>query len=127
MMGMIYCIALISIIILAAGCGSKGATTKAEGIVDSLVKGDYAAVTSSFDATMKSSMSEAQLGQTWTALTTQAGAFKSKTGTRTEKEQGMDIVYVTCQFERANLDIKLVFDNSNQISGMWIVPTLPGK
>lgn len=124
--GIVCCLALMSIIALA-GCGSKSSIARAESVVDSLTKGDYTSVTNNFDANMKSAMSPATLGQVWNALTTQVGAFKSRTGSRTEKAQGQETVYVTCQFEKATLDVKLVFDGSNQISGMWIVPSQPVK
>jgi len=124
---MTCCLVAMITIALTAGCGSKGVVGKAEGMVDSMSKGDYAAVTSSFDATMTSAMSTARLGQVWSALTAQVGAFKTRTGSRTEKSQGYEIVYVTCQFEKANLDVKLVFNSSGQVSGMWFVPAQSAK
>ena len=110
-------------VLLAASCAKPSATQLAEGMVDSMAKGDFASATKDFDATMKAAMSAERLGQTWSQLTAQAGAFKSRTGSREAQEAGFQCVYVTCQFEKASLDIKVVIGGSGQVSGLWIVPT----
>jgi hypothetical protein len=110
-------------VLLAAGCGKPSATQVAEGMVDSMAKGDFATATKDFDATMKAAMSAEKLGQTWSQVTAQAGAFKSRTGSREAQEAGFQCVYVTCQFEKASLDIKVVVGRNGQVSGLWIVPT----
>jgi len=114
-------------VLLAAGCAKPSATQVAEGMVDSMAKGDFAAATKDFDATMKAAMSAERLGQTWSQLTAQAGAFKSRTGSRVAQEAGFQCIYVTCQFEKASLDIKVVIDGSGQVSGLWFVPTQSAK
>jgi hypothetical protein len=111
--------------LMAASCGKQSVSTTAEGLVDSMAKGDFTAATAEFDSAMKTSMSPQLLGQTWSQLATQVGAFKARTGTREAEEQGFKTVYVTCQFERATLDAKVVFDGSGQVSGLWLVPTQP--
>ena len=123
-MGRIILITVMCVaVLLAAGCGKPSATQLAEGMVDSMAKGDFASATKAFDATMKAAMSAEGLGQTWSQLTAQAGAFKSRTGSREAQEAGYQMVYVTCQFEKASLDIKVVIGGSGQVSGLWIVPT----
>ena len=125
-MGRIILIAITCVaVLLAAGCGKSkpSATQQANGMVDSMAKGDFASATKDFDATMNAAMSAEKLGQTWSQLTTQAGAFKSRTKTREAQEAGFQSVYVTCQFEKANLDIKVVINGSGQVSGLFIVPT----
>jgi hypothetical protein len=52
----------------------------------------------------------------------------STTDTRKEvddaapKQQGFETVCVTCEFERAVLDAKLVFNTDGRIQGLWFVP-----
>lgn len=121
----VVCIGLLGVVL--ASCGSKGVSSKAESVVDSLAKGDYTAATKDFDSTMQTAMPSSQLGQVWSGLTTQAGAFKQRTATREADESGAKTVYVTCQFERMTLDAKFVFNSSSQISGMWLVPSTGGK
>lgn len=76
-----------------------------------------------FDKTMSSSMTAKQLGQTWKALELQVGAFKKPVGIRAEKIQGYDAVFVKCEFEKALLDVKLVFDETKKIAGFFVVPS----
>jgi len=111
-------------VLLAAGCGKPSATQLAEGMVDSMAKGDFASATKDFDATVKAAMSAERLGQTWSQLTAQFGAFKSRTGSReVQVVAGFQTVYVTCQFEKASLDIVLSIGGSGQVGGLQIIPT----
>ena len=96
------------LVVCLCSCGRNQAAAKpndpavlAKGLVDSLSKQDFASVVNGFDATMKAGLDEAKLKATWDGLVDQAGAFKKQTGVRVAKEQGLDVVYVTCVFERA--------------------------
>jgi len=117
------CVAMLTL----ASCGKPSATQVAEGMVDSMAKGDFASATRDFDATMAAAMSSEKLGQTWAQLTAQAGAFKSRTGSREAQEASFQMVYVTCQFEKTSLDIRVVIGASGQVGGLWFVPTQPAK
>ncbi|MGZ5515257.1 MAG: alpha/beta fold hydrolase, partial [Candidatus Aminicenantales bacterium] len=55
----------------------------------------------------------------------QLGAFKKQAGARREELQGYDIVLVTCEFEKATLDARVVFDKTGKIAGLGFVPTAP--
>ena len=110
-------------VLLAAGCAKPSATQLAEGMVDSMAKGDFASATKDFDATMQAALSAEQLGQSWAQVTAQIGAFKSRTGSREAQEAGFQTVHVTCQFEKANWDIKVTFDKDGKIGGLLGSPT----
>jgi hypothetical protein len=92
-------------------------------IVELLVKEDFAKVTEGFDETMKTALPAEKLGEVWKATIEQAGAFKKQLGSRQEKELEYDVTFVTCEFEKGNLDVKLVYNDKKQIAGMFIVPT----
>lgn len=94
----------------------------AETFVDLLAKDDFAGAVAQFDPTMKHAMPEAKMREAWRSLAKQAGSFRKAIGTRTMQQVGFDIVFVTCEFERAILDIKVVFNRENKISGLWFVP-----
>ena len=106
-------------VLLAAGCGKPSATQLAEGMVDSMAKGDFAAATKDFNATMNAAMSAERLGQTWSQVTALAGAFKSRTESREAQECGFQTVHVICRFEKSPIDIKVVFDKDGKIGGLW--------
>ncbi len=119
---------LVGLLFLAASGWSdqtgqpSAAVSIAEKFVDRLAKEDFAGAVAPFDATMKHAMPEAKMRETWQTLAKQAGPFKQQLGTRTMQQVGFDIVFVTCEFERAILDIKVVFNSENQINGLWFVP-----
>ena len=91
--------------------------------VDLLVREDYAGAVARFDATMKTVMPQAVLQENWQTLLKQVGPFQKQLGTRLEDQAGYKIVFVTCQFERAVLDLKVVFDSQKQVAGLFYVPS----
>jgi hypothetical protein len=91
--------------------------------VSLLAKEDFATAEDSFDPTMKSALPEAKLREVWQTLLADAGAFKQSVRARTQKVQGYDVVFVTCQFERKQLDMKVVYDSQGRVSGLFYVPT----
>ena len=109
-------------VMLAAGCGKPSATQVAEGMVDSMAKGDFASATKHFDAACKAALPAEGLGPVWSQFTAQAGAFKSRTGSREAQEAGYQMVYVTCRFEKTTMDIKVVFDKDGKVTGLGFVP-----
>ena len=95
----------------------------AEQFVRRLEKGDFSAAVKTFDRTMSEVLPADKLKQTWESLIAQVGALKSQLNTRAERVGEYDVVLVTCQFEKAKLDVKVVFNRSKQISGLFFVPT----
>ena len=97
----------------------------AQNIVDQLSSGNFAAAEARFDPTMAKNIPEAKLKDTWQGVISQAGAFKQQSATRTGTQSGYRIVWVTCQFEKASLDIQVAFNDQSQVSGLYIAPTAP--
>jgi hypothetical protein len=88
-----------------------------------LVKEDYAGAVARFDPTMTRVFPEPKLRESWRGLVKKAGPFKKQLKVRTTEQKGYHIALVTCQFERATLDIKVVFDAESQVTGLWYVPS----
>ena len=99
----------------------------AKRFVDQLEAGDFAGAVATFDATMTQAMPPDKLEGAWTSVLASAGAFKQQIGVRTEKAQGYDVVLVTCQFERGNLDAKVVYSDDGKITGLWFAPAASGS
>lgn len=90
--------------------------------VERLSRGEYAALEAQFTDAMKAALPEDKLGATWTALTAQVGAFKGVTETRTEVRGVLTAAIVVCQFERAVLDLNVVYNPAGQVGGFSVRP-----
>jgi dienelactone hydrolase len=93
--------------------------------VDLLAKGDFTNAVARYDATMATALPEPKLREAWDTLQSQAGRFRRQLRARAEKDREYDIVLVTCQFEKAMLDAKVVFDASGKVAGLFFLPTTP--
>ena len=124
---------LLSIIILTASliCYAQqketllrgNAQEEAKQFIQLLINGDFTDAVKNFDATMRGALPPAKLQDAWESLNIYVGSFKRQISVRTEKFQQYDIAFVTCEFERATLDAKVVFDSTRQISGLFFVPS----
>ena len=96
--------------------------TAARAFVGQLVKQEFTAAVTTFDDTMKTAMPAAKLEETWDAVLKEVGPFKQAGKARTEKQGPYTIVFVTCEFKKAAVDIKVVFDQSKRIAGLLFTP-----
>lgn len=97
----------------------------AKSFIEAMNRADYAAAFAPFDATMQKAMPVEKLQETWEAVNKQVGKFKQFVGTRSEPRSGFDRIFVTCEFEKAKLDVRVVFDKDHKIAGLGIQPAKP--
>jgi hypothetical protein len=90
--------------------------------VAELAEKKYASFFARLDNTMKSTIPVSQLPEIWESVISQVGGFKSLGSIRQEKSGSYDVVYVTCQFEKAPLDVRLEFNAEQQIAGVYFSP-----
>lgn len=90
--------------------------------VNLIAEGQFEDATELFNTEMAEALSSEKLERTWNELISNVGKFKEIVGTRITEEKGYRVVYVTCEFARASLDIKVVFDEEAKIAGLWFVP-----
>ena len=101
-------------------------TVKAREFLTALKKGDFKLAARDFDETMLKVSGPDKLETMWrTQLPPQLGAFKKQAAARRDQFQGYEIVLVTCEFEKATLDTRVVFDKAGKIAGFGFVPTAP--
>ena len=114
-------------VLVLAGCGGNVQT--AEGVVDSLAKGDFAGATKHFDSTMKATLTPKMLQQTWEAMTKAYGPLNRQGDAwKSEMEQAgvkYEVVVVPCEFEKATLQARVVFNDKKEIAGLFFVPPEP--
>jgi hypothetical protein len=97
-------------------------TGAAKDFVGLLAKGDYTDAVTKFDDTMKGVMPAGELENAWQSLLGEAGPFQKIIGVEQKKQEGYDIVRVTCAFEKAELIVKVVYNSQKQVSGLWFLP-----
>lgn len=105
-----------------AGMGAERVDSAKE-FVGLLVKEDFAGAEAKFDGTMKSALPEAKLKETWLGILQQTGPFKKQAGNRVQRVDVYDVVFVTCEFEKATLDAKVVYDGQGKVAGLFFVST----
>ena len=114
----------------AAATAAPSATDRvpaATQFVADLHAGKFDAAESIFDSTMKTQMPADKLRDTWATLELQAGAFQQVLSTRTARVQEYDVVFVTAAFEKQPIDIRVVFNDQGQVSGLFFAPAATGS
>jgi dienelactone hydrolase len=97
----------------------KEQKTLTKDLVDAFAKEDFTAVRKDFDDTMKKVLPADKLEATWKQIVRGAGPFKKVTGYRTESTGKYDYVYALCQFEKAELEMKVVFTADKLVTGLF--------
>jgi dienelactone hydrolase len=101
-------------------------TVKARALLAAMEKADFQGAILDFDETMLKVFGPDKVEAMWTKqLPAQVGAFKQQGPARREQFQGYEIVLVTCEFEKATLDARVVFDKDGKIAGLGFVPPAP--
>jgi hypothetical protein len=101
-------------------------TIKAREFLTALEKGDFKLAARDFDETMLKVSGPEKLEALWTKqLPPQLGALKKQAAARRDQFQGYEIVLITCEFEKATLDTRVVFDKAGKIAGFGFVATAP--
>jgi hypothetical protein len=98
----------------------------ATGMVTACGRGDFAAATENFEKTLAAALSEFMLNEMWNQIVRKAGRFKQVKATRGARHVLAPVraVFVTCQFERMEIDVEMSFTPDDRIGG--IVFTTPG-
>jgi uncharacterized protein len=96
---------------------------RAKQFVERLAQEDFSSTIKYFDSTMITALPVEKLREIWGSLISQAGHMKKQTGVRIEKSGQYEIVYVTCEFEKASLDIKVIFNSMKEIAGLFFAPS----
>ncbi|MGZ7065994.1 MAG: alpha/beta fold hydrolase [Candidatus Aminicenantales bacterium] len=123
------CLLAAGAFLLQAGASAPAEdelTLKARQFVAALEKGDFNLAVRDFDETMLKVSGPDKLEPFWKEqFPKQVGAFKKQTAARREKLGAYEIVLVTCEFGKATLDARVVFDKAGKIAGFGFVPSLP--
>jgi dienelactone hydrolase len=124
-----WCLLATGAFLLQAGASPQAEdelTLKARQFLSALEKGDFILAVKDFDETMLKVSGSDKLEFFWNhQFPTSVGAFKRRTASRRDQLGGYEIVLITCEFEKATLDARVVFDRAGKIAGFGFVPSLP--
>lgn len=95
----------------------------AQEFVGQLLQGDFKAAVTKFDDQMKTVFSEAKLQETWINTIAEAGTLLQINPASTAEMEGYKIVVIKCGFQRAVIDVRVVFNEQGEISGLNFIPT----
>ncbi len=82
----------------------------------------YDSAVQQFDSVLKARLPAPTLEVVWKALQKQVGPFRQYKGHHTDTRSGWFIVFLTCRFEKALLDLKLVYNEDREIAGLFFLP-----
>ena len=91
-------------------------------VMNEMAGGQMAAVCDRFTPDLKDNLTEDKMQFVWNRLTGVSGGFQKQLSQSTRTIRGM-MTYVTkSQFEDSKVELRLVFNDQNQISHIWIAP-----
>jgi len=97
----------------------------ARAITDLLGQQQFKEVSMRFNDQMKEAMPPERLEASWTHVMMHLGPFKSIKVVRKDPE--FDRVYVRCVCENGPMVVRIAFDPSGKIAGLWMLPAEPEK
>jgi hypothetical protein len=92
----------------------------ARAITDLLRQQQFKEVSTRFNDEMKEKMPGDRLEASWTHVMMHLGPFKSIRTARKDPE--FDRVDVRCEFENGPMIVRLAFEPSGKIAGLWMLP-----
>ena len=95
---------------------------QAEAVVDALVAREFSKVAEKFDAAMAKALPGDALAKSWDSTLVQVGKFVRRIETTEQRRGVYTAVTVACEFERAKLDVTVVYDAAGAISGLAMRP-----
>ncbi len=112
--------------VLVAVSATPDLDTLAITFVNLLEEGRFEDAAELFNEQMAEALPPQELEAAWNDLTGRVGEFKEITEVKVTEEEGYRVVYVTCDFAKTALDVKIVFDDDGKIAGLWFVPATEG-
>jgi hypothetical protein len=99
----------------------------AQQFMTALTQGQFVGASLTLAPSLTASMSPEKLGSTFADIESVHGIFQRMHGVRASTIDKWNVVYLRSAHEKAgktkDIDLRLVFDKSNRIEGLWFRPT----
>ncbi len=76
-----------------------------------------------FDESLQDLLTAEKLATIWGQLNAKFGKYKGATKIKTDTSEGSKVVVITCIFEKMNVDLQIVFKESEIAAGIWFAPS----
>lgn len=100
----------------------EGIRLLAVNFVNRLVLRRFEEASHEFDESMTAVFNAEKLGETWEKYVQDAGSLIQIVPAKTAKMDGYRIVLVQCEFQMLKIDVQVVFNRQDQISGLSFTP-----
>jgi len=117
--------AAIVVFFVIAGLSAQDLPDQAKALATDLFARQLEKVTPRFNDRMAAGLPPDKLAALIDDLLAKTGPLRAIQGTHAEEVPGYRVIFVTCQFEKASLDLRLVFDPEGRVAGMFFVPSQP--
>ncbi len=91
-------------------------------LVETLADEDFEGVTDFFNDRLAQQLSADRVGQVWMGVVAQLGDFEEQGSPRLVREQGYNAVIIRCELAYGAVAVKVVFDQQDQVAGLWVYP-----
>jgi fermentation-respiration switch protein FrsA (DUF1100 family) len=123
---MIHSLALLTVALAPALAGERpNLEERARALVAAASNDDFVAAAKDFDDAMTKAMPPDKFAEIWTGLVKQVGVLKKQGKATAEKVRQYDVVWVACEFEKATLYTRVVFDGEGRVTGLSFRPFGP--
>lgn len=88
-----------------------------------VANGNFQKLSEMYDAAVKAQLPAKKMEEIWNSLESQYGKFESIAQSKTTKQGNYTIVILTCKFEKAYVDTRVIFDQNSKIAGLNFTPS----
>lgn len=107
---------------LAGAALIESCTARTNALIDNLERGDFAAATSNFDATMKANLGADKLGKFWKRVGSQAGALQDRGAPQNMMHEGHAVITLPLHFAKGDANAQVACDTDGQVAGFFLRP-----
>jgi hypothetical protein len=119
----VLCLALVASCALAEqNTSGTSRTNICSATMTDLSQGKFSSVTARFNPQLKQSLAPEQLQLVWNKVVSIVGPFQEQISQAQRTVQGAPVYIVKSRFQKAKAELRLFFDDSDQISGIYLVP-----
>ena len=118
-------IPIFTVLLFCSAYGQNANTyiTTAQKFMNEMQHGKFHDAYMRFDSSVAKMITESQNEAGWKKINAKLGAFKKQTRSRVEEIKPFTAVFLTCIYDSAQLDLKVVMNAQYKVVGYFFVPT----